>query len=30
MAMKISGIDGTFMVPRVAKNYVFTKFDSSV
>lgn len=28
MVMKINGIDGTFPIPRVLRNYVFTKFDS--
>lgn len=27
MGMKINGIDGTFPVPRLLKNYVYTKFD---
>lgn len=30
MAMKFSGVDGTFIVPRVVKNYVFTKFDLKI
>lgn len=30
MAMKINGIDGTFPVPRLLKNYVYTKFSTSL
>ena len=30
MVMKINGISGSFSVPRVVKNYVFTKFDAKM
>ena len=30
MAMKINGVDGTFNVPRVVKDYLFVKFDRSM
>lgn len=30
MAMKINGVDGTFPIPRLIKNYVYTKFDKSM
>lgn len=30
MGMKINGIDGTYPVPRVLRNYVYTKFDQTM
>lgn len=28
--MKINGVDGTFPIPRLIKNYVYTRFDRSM
>ena len=30
MAMRINGVGGSFSIPRVLKNYVFTKFDAKM